>query len=313
MDVHRKYGTRPQRSNGLKSRLVFEQLNPWVMFTYYILTIAFSMTFIHPIFLGCELLIVILLNVVSKNGKQLVAVLQGSLFMMAFIMIMNPIINNHGTHIIMTIGGTIITVEAVVYGALMALSLAIVMVVFVSYNKSFTSQKFMYLFSRISPRLTLLTLITIRFVPLFIQRFKNIVTIQATRGIQMTSGSVKHRAKSGMRLLEVLLVNSFYNALQTADSMTARGYASGKRTSYERYRFTLRDFVSLGLLLVGSGICFYSATKGVGRLAIYPTLGKVGLSASGIGVLGLVILIYSFPIILEAWEWVWWKLSKLKG
>lgn len=69
-----------------------------------------------------------------------------------------------------------------------------------------------------------------RFVPLFIRRLTTITAIQKTRGIQMETGKIKTRAYNGMRLVQILLVCSLEEALQTADSMEARGY--GVKTDY---------------------------------------------------------------------------------
>ncbi len=313
MAVYGKSGHRPRRAHELKPRLVFDRLNPWVMFTYYIIALIMAMVFIRPIFLLSELAVIIAVNVLAGSAKQTGLTLEGSLFMMVFIMVMNPLVNNRGTHIIWTIGGTVITVESVMYGLLMALSLAVVMLVFVSYNRSFTSQKFMSLFSKISPQLTLLTMITIRFVPLFLQRFKNIVQVQAIRGVSMSEGSLAKRGRAGMKLIEVLLVTSFYHALQTADSMTARGYSDRKRTSYQRYRFTRHDGVILTVIGLISAGCFIAAARGVGRLVIYPSLGQIGLrSAADWLVWAGVMVVDGLPLIIEGWEWLWWQLLKLK-
>lgn len=308
MDVHRDVRRTRQDS---RPKLVFEQLNPWVIFTYYIVVIACSMIFLHPIFLLVELAIVIGVDVLSGAKKQVTMMLEGSIFMVAFIMVMNPLINSRGAHVIWSFGGILITVEAVVYGVLMALSLLIVLLIFLSYNKCLTSQKFMYLFSRISPKLTLLTMITLRFVPLFLRRFRGITQAQSLRGIEVGHGNFRQRSIGVMKLMEVLLVSSFNNALQTADSMSSRGHASTKRTSFQRYRFTQRDILSLCWYLPLTVICFYEASKGVGRLVVYPSLGTMALNGQGLLVLLGVVLLVSFPLILEAWEWLWWNLLKL--
>ena len=66
MDVHRDVRRTRQDS---RPKLVFEQLNPWVIFTYYIVVIACSMIFLHPIFLLVELAIVIGVDVLSGAKK----------------------------------------------------------------------------------------------------------------------------------------------------------------------------------------------------------------------------------------------------
>lgn len=310
MDTDGHRDVRRTRQNS-RPRLVFEQLNPWVIFTYYVVVIASSMVFLHPIFLIVEFLLVIAVDLLSGGKKQVVMMVEGSIFMVAFIMVINPLVNSRGAHVIWQFGGMLITVEAVVYGMLMALSLMIVLLIFISYNKCLTSQKFMYLFSRISPKLTLLTMITLRFVPLFLRRFKGITQAQSLRGIEVGHGNFRQRSIGVMRLMEVLLVSSFNNALQTADSMSSRGYASSKRTSFQRYRFTQRDILTLCWYLPLTIACFYAASKGIGRLTVYPALGTIALNGQGLLVLLGVMLLVGFPLILEAWEWLWWNLLKL--
>lgn len=88
----------------------------------------------------------------------------------------------------MTVGGTLITAEAVVYGFLMATALAVLLLIFVTYNQHMTNHKFLALFGGIAPQLTLLTMMTMRFFPLFIRRLRDITAVQRTRGIQMATG-----------------------------------------------------------------------------------------------------------------------------
>ena len=66
--------------------------------------ISFSMCFNHPYFLCGQLIVIIAVNWVAKNQQKTVSTLQGALLMMVLIVIMNPIINNHGTHVMMTVG-----------------------------------------------------------------------------------------------------------------------------------------------------------------------------------------------------------------
>ena len=58
--------------------------------------ISFSMCFNHPYFLCGQLIVIIAVNWVAKNQQKTVSTLQGALLMMVLIVIMNPIINNHG-------------------------------------------------------------------------------------------------------------------------------------------------------------------------------------------------------------------------
>ena len=50
--------------------------------------------------------------------------------------------------------------------------------------------------------------------------------------------------------LQVLLICSLEDALQTADSMQARGFGVTKRTTYIRYRMERRDWYTLNYLII---------------------------------------------------------------
>ncbi|MGX7419945.1 energy-coupling factor transporter transmembrane component T [Carnobacterium gallinarum] len=286
-------------------------VHPVTSFCYYIGVILLSMLFLHPVFLICELLILVAYNLCQKNGEKMRKMLQGSWFFISAIAIINPLLNHRGSHFLFYLGRNPITLEAVVYGILMALSFSCLLIIFISYNSVITSHKFLYLFSRISPQVALLTMITIRFVPLFIRRLTTITAIQKTRGIQMETGKIKTRAHSGMRLVQILLVCSLEEALQTADSMEARGYGVKKRSTYLRYRFDMRDILSL---IFGSVIlisCIVGKLNGFGELQIYPELGTLGLTLiQNQLLLVLTLLFVSYPLILEGRELVWWHWQK---
>lgn len=290
---------------------VLNSVHPFTSFFYFVGVIILSMMFLHPIFLILELLLLVLYNLVQKNGAKLKQTIKGTWFLILAIIIINPLLNHRGSHFLFYIGNNPITLEAVVYGAIMALSFSCLLIIFISYNSVITSHKFLYLFSRISPQIALLTMITMRFVPLFIRRLMTISAIQKTRGIQMTSGKIKKRAHNGMRLVQILMVCSLEEALQTADSMEARGYGVKKRTTYLSYQLERRDIISLisGLLILL--ICIYSKLQGFGNLQIYPELGRLGLGLiQNQIVLVLTVLFVGYPLILEGCELLWWSWQK---
>lgn len=57
-----------------------------------------------------------------------------------------------------------------------------------------------------------------------------------------------------MKRLEVLLTWSLEEGLQTADSMKARGYGTGRRSSYSPYRWRPKDGAALFFLLIAGGL-----------------------------------------------------------
>lgn len=186
--------------------------------------------------------------------------------------VLNPLFSHRGRHILFYFMDQPITLEAILYGVTMMLSLLCILLAFVSFQQIVTTEKWMYLFSRVAPRTALLTSMSIRFVPLFLRRLDQITTVQRIKGVSILEGNLKKRSKDGMLLVRVLLTWSLEEALQTADSMKARGYGVAKRSSYVIYRMDRRDWYVLLFLGAMALVCIWGWMQGFGVLTIYPRL-----------------------------------------
>lgn len=288
----------------------FASLHPAASFTYYAGLVILAMLLLHPIFLLT--LVVAILSLIMLHGQRqrtkLWKMLPFYLAIGGLIAILNPLFSHRGWNILFYFMDQPITLEAILYGVTMMLSILSILLLFLSYQYIITPDKFMYLFSTIAPKTSLLTLMSIRFVPLLIRRLKQITMIQRTRGIDVRHGSYSKRMKDGLLLLRVLLMWSLEEALQTADSMKARGYGTAKRSAYTVYRMSRRDWgVLLFLLLTALLCCIGWAIGGFGSLQIYPTLEPMGLSLGDTVSYVCFCLFVGTPIILEGRERMAWK------
>lgn len=285
-------------------RSAFASVHPIVAFLYYVGAIILCMTMLQPIFLLSAVLLLFCLNLAHGNEKSLKGLLRASLTLALFIAILNPLLTHRGSTMLFYLFDNPVTLEAIVYGIIMALSFFAIALSFSSYQTIISSHKFLYVFSRFSPKIALLTMIAIRFVPLFIRRLTQIQLVQKTKGIQTENGSLKSRASSGMKLLSVLLVCSLEEALQTADSMQARGFGTKKRSTYIRYRFEYRDWIIALALLVCFISCMIAISNGQGVLMVYPRLHNM-FQIDWLAYASFLLYI-SVPLLVEGREWVWW-------
>ncbi len=295
-------GIYDERRKTVKS--AFASVHPIVSFLYYVGVIILCMTMLHPIFLLSA--IVLLLVLLSRHGSDqpLKKLLLASLSLTLFIAVLNPLLTHRGSTMLFYIFDNPVTLEAIVYGITMALSFFSIALSFASFQTIITSHKFLYVFSRFSPKIALLTMISIRFVPLFIRRLLQIKLVQMTKGIQTESGTLKNRASNGMKLLSVLLVCSLEEALQTADSMQARGFGTTKRSTYIRYQFEIRDRLVLLALLAFFSSCMVALQSGQGVLHVYPRLHNM-FHMDWIAYASFLLYI-SVPLVVEGREWIWW-------
>ncbi|AIK36837.1 cobalt transport family protein [Bacillus pseudomycoides] len=265
---------------------------------------------LHPLFLMGAIIMIVLLNIMQGNGEKIRTMLPSTFVFFVMVIVLNPLLTHRGATTLFRLGDNRITLEACMYGLIMGLLLLAIMFTFTSYNDMISSHKFLYLFSRISPKVALLTMITVRFVPLFIRRLRQITLVQKTKGVQLDSGSFIGRIKNGMKLLQVLLVCSLEDALQTADSMQARGFGVTKRSTYIRYRMERQDWYILACLVILLLSCFVFNYCGAGKLLIYPRVELLVFQQYDGLLFVLFILFISLPIIMEGREWLWWRMQK---
>lgn len=287
----------------------FASFHPFTCFFYYTGVVVLVMTLGHPVFLTAALVMVLMLNFLQDRGKGLRSWTWTLILLPMFIVIINPLINRRGTHILFYLHENPVMLEAVVNGINIALSLLCLLVMFISFNAVITGNKFLFIFAKVVPQWALLAMLTMRFVPLFKRRLQDIRIVQNTKGLTVSHGSLRSRANSGILLVQILLSWSLEEAIQTADSMKARGYGTTKRTAYTPYRFEMRDWFALLWMGVFGGLSIWGALRGYGKLAVYPQLETIPLHQYE-PLFFLAFLLYlSVPVLIEGREQLRWRFS----
>ena len=146
-----------------------------------------------------------------------------------------------------------------------ALLLASVVLWFRCFSTVMTSDKFIYLFGRVIPALSLVLSMTLRFVPRFRRQFRAVSQAQRYMGRDTSSGGLLQRGKNAMKVFSVLVTWSLESAIDTADSMRSRGYGQPGRTAFSIYRLDDRD----RSLLLWLGFCGLYLLTGVVSRGLY--------------------------------------------
>lgn len=93
--------------------------------------------------------------------------------------------------------------------------------------------------------------IALRFIPTLIEEIEKIMSAQKSRGAEMDSGGLIHRAKALIPVLIPLFVSSFRRASELAYAMECRCYRGGEgRTKMKVMKFSARDFVALAVVIL---------------------------------------------------------------
>lgn len=93
--------------------------------------------------------------------------------------------------------------------------------------------------------------IALRFIPLLVEETQRIIKAQASRGVDISEGSIKEKISSVIALIVPLFISSFQKASDLADAMEARGYMPGEpRTRYHQLKMTMTDYSVLSIVML---------------------------------------------------------------
>ena len=241
----------------------FSTYHPVLNMLYFCGTIGVTMFVVHPVILAISFICAVAYSVVLKGWKKTVKFnLLFSLPMMIIVALINPMFNHYGVTIIGYLhNGNPFTLESCVYGLVMAVMLVCTLVWFSCYTVVMTSDKFIYLFGRIIPALSLVLSMCLRFVPKFIKEASVISDGQKCVGRSVENGSLIKRAKHGITIFSILVTWSLENAIETSDSMKCRGYGEKGRTAFSLYHFDKRDFLCLIFMIITFGAAMWGFSK----------------------------------------------------
>ena len=287
----------------LQSRDAFSSYHQAVNFLYFGLVLFFTMCFLHP---ACLLLSLAaaLRYAVCLNGRRAVRRSLRYLLPAALLAaLINPAFNHQGATILTYLpSGNPLTLESMAYGLAAAALLSAVVTWFSCYTAVMTSDKFVYLFGRVIPALSLVLSMALRFVPRFQVQARAVSQAQRCVGRDVSDGSLLQRLRNGVTILSILLTWCLENALETADSMKSRGYGLPGRTAFSIYRLDDRDQAALWWLGALGGYILSMWGAGGFACRYFPTFRlapRDGWSLSGLLAFGLLCLT---PVIIDRRE-----------
>lgn len=289
------------------SRDTFSSYHPFVNFTYFTAVLLFSMIFMHPIFQGIALISALTYSIMLNGKKAVIFNFVYMLPLMLFMAVLNPAFNHAGVTILFYLdSGNPVTLESILYGISMACMFVTVIIWFSCYNAVMSSDKFIYLFGKVIPAWSLILSMSLRFVPRYKEQIVIISNAQKCIGRDVTQGSLWSRVRNGLTIVSIMTTWALENAIETADSMKARGYGLPGRTSFSTYRFDGRDrkaFIGLLTLII---IVFAGSLLGENSIRYFPSIKYKPITAVSFMVYVTYFLLCMLPVILntlEEWKW----------
>ena len=169
----------------------FSTYHPAVNLLFFTEVLGFSMFLLHPVCLAVSLAGAAAYDLYLNGKKALAFCLKGILPMMAVTALLNPCFNHQGATILAYLpSGNPLTLESILYGLAAAAMLAAVVLWFACFNTVITSDKFVYLFGRVIPSLSLVLSMALRFVPRFKAQLRTVTRAQKCIGKDPARGGL---------------------------------------------------------------------------------------------------------------------------
>lgn len=236
----------------------FDSYHPAINFIFFATVITMTISFNQPIFLVVSYLCPFIYSI-KLNGVRAVVF---NMLLIPFIILYTLIYSGYNhfgiTELAINFIGNKITLEAVITGMVIGVQLASVLMWLSCLHKLVTSDKVIYLFGRLSPKLSLFLSIFLRMVPRIKEKARKINMAQKCIGKGINQGNFFVRIHNFIRLISMVITWAMENFVETSNSMRSRGHELKNRTAFSIYRFDYRDravvislFSCISIILVG--------------------------------------------------------------
>ena len=251
-------------------------IHPASYIIYYLILIIFAFLFNNPYYIISFLICITILIALQGIRGEFKNLIKFFIPMALLIVILNPLVSHMGVTQIYIIGNFSVTLEALIYGILMSLTLLIILLIFASYNSAVSYQEMLYIFSKKFPHISMIIIMALRFIPLLNYRLAEVNKIfrfkEKNSNIETKEETKVDKIKNMTEMLAVVISYSLEESMLTAKSMKARGYGIAKRTSYLSFKFRKIDYYFMLIVMASSLICIIGLMQGQGRIEIYPQL-----------------------------------------
>lgn len=276
---------------------IFYHLHPSVLFIYFLGIFNFTFIYNHPVFMISNLICIILVTLLYTSPKKVLLSIKTVAIMSIFIIVINALTNHRGANILFYLFDKPITFEAILYGIISSIMIAIMFITFLVFNILIDSERFLYLFGGALPKLAFITNMSIRFTQVFKKRAGEILAVSTTR--QGAETKLVDKIKKNMVLLQALVSFSLEEGMHISKALKSKAYGLYKRSSYNSYKFIKVDLIIIVFMLFVIATSYIFIYFGIGIYDIYNTSDQIMFNIYEYISYFLMISFILLPIIVQ--------------
>ena len=279
----------------------FEACHPAVNFIFFASVLWGAVYFQHPVFLAIGWLCAFAYSVRRAGRKAAVF----SLFLLPLIVIFALYYSAYHHFGVTVLRKNFIdnnmTLESLIYGLVIGLRFATVCMWLEALFSVVSSDKVIYLFGKVSPRLSLFLTILLRFLPRLFREAGRINLARKAIGRGAGQGNLLRRFCNCLGIFSMLITWMISALALESDSMRSRGSLLRGRTAFSIYRFDNRDRAFVISLFTCITLTLMGVILDSGKMWYNPRILWRPLNAIGILTAAGYLVLCLMPLGLELW------------
>lgn len=252
-------------------RGLLRELHPAVSVFYFVMLFAITMFSLNPLIITISFIISLSAVVRHRGTVALKTIVLLFIPILLFSVVILPLFNHNGVTPLFYINDMAVTLENIIYGLFMTIMLVAVSLWFITAGYMIDSEKILYVTGRISPKISLVISMVLRFIPMMIKRWHEIHEAQIGMLCIQDTGLLS-KAKQFAKELSILISWSLENSIDTSVSMESRGYGTGRRSSYHRFRMKKADILFMLLFAALAFFIIYALCAGKFETYYFPDI-----------------------------------------
>jgi energy-coupling factor transport system permease protein len=243
--------------------------------------IAIALSTDHPLVLSALTVAIVLAGACAGVGRRLVSALRTALIVALPIVVVNVLVSRDGLTVFVRLGDLgpfgqgNLTVEALVYGAVIALKVAAVMLATTLASLAVDPDELLRVVRRLSFRSALTASLATRMIPVLAGDAQRLAEAQRTRPAGDTRVRTPARARARVRLLSAIVGSSLDRAMDMAATLELRGFAGARRAPRRRLPWSRHDAAFALSAVLLAAIALATRLGGIAEFVAYPSV-RVG-------------------------------------
>lgn len=280
----------------------FSSFNPKVCFLFFVFAVILILLNFNPFFLLVSLLAGFIYNFMLQGKKAVLTFLSFLLPFTVLVALFNMVFTSYGVDVLFSLANKHFTLEGFFYGLCQGVMFSSVILWLSNYSIVMSSDKFMSVFSKLAPNLTLVLTMTFSFIP---RLRKNAQEINDARmNIDLGQSKFKKSLDNFSSLISMTLEES----IDISDTMRARNFNSSRKP-YSKYRFCRLDLILMIFIIALAVIEVVMNILNVSEFIFDPEIKVISFSSLDFTAFAVFMFI---PVIINILEGIKWHILKQK-